>query len=343
MYTQRFGFHFALFLLCITCDVYAQKTDKITLSNGDLITGEIKKLDYGKVSFKTAAAGTINIKWEQVYRMRSDKTFEIWLSKGVSYHGSLDTTNKIFEVRVISKDSSWVINMNRIVEFSQLKSRFWTRLDGNINVGYQYTKGSKVTQFNSSYFIEYKAANSLIQSSGTAILTNQPERADSRKQDVSVNYQYMLWKNLSTIVFTKAQQNTELGMNMRLSLGGGFSKAWIKSNSQRLSTSLGVLVNREETTAEKDVTVNTEGIIQLEYRAFRYRDPEMDMRVTYDLLPSFTVDGRYRSDLEANISFEIFSDFFLGLNFYYNQDTKPANETSENNDWGVVTSIGYTF
>ena len=76
--------HIIFFIVAIICSIdslKAQKTDKILVTDGDWMTGEIKKLDYGKVTFKTNAAGTINVKWENIYMMHSDKFFEVWLSR----------------------------------------------------------------------------------------------------------------------------------------------------------------------------------------------------------------------------------------------------------------------
>ncbi len=42
----------------------AQKTDKVSLKNGDIVTGEIKTLKFGKLRFDMTGPGIIEIKWE---------------------------------------------------------------------------------------------------------------------------------------------------------------------------------------------------------------------------------------------------------------------------------------
>ena len=52
---------------------YAQgKTDVVTLANGDRITGEIKRLDRGRLEFKTDDAGTLYLEWDKLVQPRLD-------------------------------------------------------------------------------------------------------------------------------------------------------------------------------------------------------------------------------------------------------------------------------
>ncbi len=52
--------------------------DTVWLSNGDILTGDIIKLDAGKLSLKTAYAGTLELDWSFVASLDSDKSF--WVS-----------------------------------------------------------------------------------------------------------------------------------------------------------------------------------------------------------------------------------------------------------------------
>ena len=51
----------------------AQKTDKVSLKNGDIVTGEIKTLKLGKLRFDMTGPGIIEIKWEEIVTIKSDK------------------------------------------------------------------------------------------------------------------------------------------------------------------------------------------------------------------------------------------------------------------------------
>jgi hypothetical protein len=61
------------------------------------------------------------------------------------------------------------------------------------------------------------------------------------------------------------------------------------------------------------------------------------------VFPSFTVKNRYRVSVDAYVMLEIISDLTFTVSFYDNFDSKPASDAAATNDWGVTTSIGYTF
>ena len=42
------------------------KTDVVTLANGDRITGEIERLERGRLEFKTDDAGTLYLEWDKL-------------------------------------------------------------------------------------------------------------------------------------------------------------------------------------------------------------------------------------------------------------------------------------
>ncbi len=335
---------FCLFLL-FAFPVYSQKTDKVLLDNKDWITGEIKKLDYGKLSLKTDAAGTIQIKWDRIYQLKSDKYFEIGLGRGIMYYGSFDITadDDKYKVLVITEEEEVEIDMNLIVEITPIKNRFWGKVDGNIDLGYSYNKGSEVKQWNSSFRFDYRPANSITTISANSIFTAQPGRDDTQKQDVSLSYKYLTKNNIAYTGFTGLQQNSELGLQLRASLGGGISKNWFRSNVQRFITTLGLIVNREQSSDNNELTYNLEGAVRTEYRVFRYRDPEIDITSYFDFFPSFTVKDRYRTELDVKVKFEVFNDVYIGITLYHIMDTKPSEGAASTSDWGINTSVGYSF
>ena len=228
--------------------VFPQKTDKILLDNNDWITGEIKKLDYAKLSLKTSAAGTIQIKWDQIYQIKSDKYYEISLGRGVNYFGSLGVTegDDKYKIMIITEEAEIEVDMNRIVEITPIKNKFWTRMDGNIDLGYSYTKGSDVKQWNSSFRLDYRPSKSITTIAANSIFTEQPNRDATTKQDLSISYKYILKHNYAYTLFGGLQQNSELGIDLRSSIGIGMSKNWFRSNSQRFITSIGTIVNQEK-------------------------------------------------------------------------------------------------
>jgi hypothetical protein len=331
-------------IMLLATGASAQKTDKVLLSNGDWITGEIKKLDYGKLNLKTDAAGTISIRWEDVLTMSSNKYFEINLGRGLTYYGSLDSSSTAYKVYMKDKDEGrQMVDLNLIVEMTPINNIFWARIDGSLDFGFTYTKATEISQLTVGGHISYKAMRNSLDFDINTILTDQPDEVTARRQDLLLNYKYDLRRNFYLAALTSLQQNTELNLAHRLSIGSGLAKNWVRSNSIQFFTLIGLVLNQEKSIGEANTEGNQEGLIHLEFRQFRYSDPEVDVRTYFRLFPSLNVEGRYRWDFNTKLKYEIFKDFFMGLTLYHTLDNQPPDEQSEKVDWGVITSVGYSF
>ena len=78
------------------------------------------------------------------------------------------------------------------------------------------------------------------------------------------------------------------------------------------------------------------------YELFSFQDPEMDITTTLTVLPSLTDRGRIRADLDTRIQYELFKDFFWAVTLFDNYDSSPP-EGTETNDFGINTSVGWSF
>ena len=66
-----------------------EKSDVVTLKNGDRLHGEIAKLEYGKLSLKTDYMGTLSIEWPAVTAIESKFHFDVEMNNGVRRFGSI--------------------------------------------------------------------------------------------------------------------------------------------------------------------------------------------------------------------------------------------------------------
>ena len=78
--------------------VAAQKTDVIILTNGDQVTCEIRELERGRLRCKTDAMGTVQIQWDHIADIKTDKTLEVEMESGARFFGAIqpgDTPDRI--------------------------------------------------------------------------------------------------------------------------------------------------------------------------------------------------------------------------------------------------------
>ncbi len=207
---------FIFFIASIPFHTDAQKTDKVYLRNGDILTGEVKNLKLALLSFDVDGPGKINIKWEKVIRIKSQRTFEIVLTDGEIFLGPLDSA--FFAAKHFV--------LNDIVEVVPIRSRFLRRLSGDVQLGFNYTKSNSILQYNFGGSIAYRIPKAEIGLDVNSFRTTiARDSLVSKKQDIILNGIKYFEKRLFVNVAIGWQQNTELGLANRFLVSGAFGKA----------------------------------------------------------------------------------------------------------------------
>ena len=68
-------------------------TDRIHLKNGDVVTGNMKELDRGKLRFKTRTMDTVYINWVDIASIESNKYLRIGRADGRFHNGVIEASD----------------------------------------------------------------------------------------------------------------------------------------------------------------------------------------------------------------------------------------------------------
>ncbi len=330
-----------LLLLLAPLGVMGQKTDTVYFYNGDRAICEIKNLSRGKLSISTVAMGTISVEWRKVVNIVSTKHYEIVLSDHSSFYGRIDGVDSLRNVTLAFGVFVRQVPMKEIVAISPIDGHFWKELDGSLSLGFSFIKGTENLQLNNSLDVSYRTNRTVHSINYNANISQNPNNF-SQKQDAGYRIQYFYKTRVFTAYDLRWEQNTELGIDSRIitTISTGYNP--IENNNNVFSVEIGVAGNREFTT-EDSISNNMEALLRAEYHLFIFASPKIFIDIRSETYPSFTVKGRVRSNLDASISWDIFSDFTLQLSYWINYDSSPAEITKPNFDWGTTTSIGYKF
>jgi Protein of unknown function, DUF481 len=312
----------------------SQKTDKVYLKNGDILTGEIMSMKLAMLTYKMDGPGTISIKWEDVIRFKSDKIFEITLKWGTIVVARADST--FYE--------QYHATINDIVEIIPIKDKFLRRLIGDFNLGFNYSKSSQVLQFNVNLNTTYKIPTWEFGIKFNNVVTdNGIDSTVTKKQDASFSIMKDLDKRFYVGTTLGWQQNTELGLNNRFSLAGAVGLITISDNHNRMLVATGLSVNTEQSVQSSTYTTNLDAVATVGYKRFYYNSPKLTINADLTTYPSLTDWGRVRLDGSLYVYVEIFKDFTIGMNFYDTYDSRPPQGALSKNDYGINLTIGYIF
>lgn len=335
---------FSITILFIQKKGFAQKTDTIIHINGNVLTGDLKKMVYGVATWKMDGMGTISLEEPKINTIRSKKLFEIKMKNGFIYFGSFDTSFVARKVHILMTNGKKMVNVEDIVEIYPLKRSFWMRMSGNFSLGANFSKGSNVGTITFSGNLDYRKRKSYFTLSWDDNNTYQGDTLSSTKADISLAWQRLLKNHWSTGVTLGASQNTELGTRLRLDLSVIGLRDISYNSWNRLYAGAGLSVSRETPLDDSGDKNDLAGVFTTVWKVYKYTTPKIWVDSDISFLPYFTGGSRYRAVFNLNPKISIFSDNFkVGFKFYYNYDSAPATVDASKTDYGINLELTYSF
>jgi hypothetical protein len=333
-----------LIFICFSfLSVQAQKNDTIYLRNGDRITGELKKFEYGLLNLSTEAMKTISIEFEDINTIHSAKFFDIRTTTGNRYFGHLMKSKVLATVNIITFTDTIPKRLWDIVTITPIKQTFFQKIDGSVDFGLSYSKASDVFQCSANLQATHRTINYATKFNLSSILTDNGDEGVSRNNDIGIGLTRFLPNKWFARATAQGQENTELDLDFRLQggIGGGYD--FIRNNSIRFYGMAGLVANHEKTISSSVVSDNIEALLAAQFKWFQYRTPKIDITTNFELYPSLTINDRVRFEYDIAAKYELIKDLFFNLQFYGSSDSKPSSGGTSKSDWGIITSIGYTF
>lgn len=324
----------------------AQKTDVVVLDNGDRLTGEIKQLSAGQLDYSTDDVGRISIEWDKIARITSKNYFEVQTTVGRKYYGRLDPTAEDKHV-VVGRETADTLDLHDIVTIVPISAQFVNRLKAYLDLGFSLAKANKAITLNLSSEVSYRGPKMGAGVSFDSYAQGQTGVTTTSRNTFQINAARLFANRWEAGGFVQLDQNDELGLDLRLSAGGEGGRVYL-TNASEFKAGAGLVVTRERfvvtdtagsTTTPQD---NLEGVLNLLYDAFRYDSPKLDFSSQLTVYPSISSPGRVRVAFTGRIKYEVFKDFFAGINFTDNYDSQPP-EGAERNDYVSSLTIGWSY
>jgi len=321
----------------------AQKTDTLVVRNGDVMTGEFKELQRGQVEYDTDAASTVYVKWTRVLTAKTDKRFEIDLEDGARYFGGLAQGDKPNEVRIVLDRDTLVVALHSIVRMERIKKTFWRRLDGSIDLGVSYTQQSNQTNLNFSSDVTYKKGLNNFQFDVSTSLSRQDGTDNISSFSTIFAYQRELGDRWFYGGLVSGEQNSQLDLELRGSVGAVAGRYFVQSNKVTLGSGVGLSYARERFTDQQGDNA-LQGLLLTDFQYFSWGALDTDLSSQLAIIPVLNQSGRWRIGFNLSLSREIVNNFYLSVGVSEQFDSQPpTEEDTENNAFSVNTSFGWSF
>ena len=323
----------------------APKTDVVVLVNGDRITGEVKSLEYNQLKLSTSNMGTIYIEWDKVASLKSDQYLLLERIDGTRYYGQLMAGEGESKLRVRHKEGepAQLVEMRSVVRAQPIEGGdFIDRLDGYVSAGFDFAKANNRNSIDLAGGLSSRTRVRAWAIDGSANLTDDSTGATSERYQLQGSYRQFTRLRDFYQGFGGFDRNTELDLNLRTTVGGAYGRYFVQNNHSEWLGGLGLAYAHENYTGG-EVVDSVSGVLSTTFRVFRYDFPETDIAGTLTLLPSLTESGRYRAEGDLRAKYEFVDDLYFEFKVYGSYDSKPPLSESEQSDYGITTSLGYSF
>jgi len=180
-----------LLLLIILSTSLSAQTDTLVTTNGETLTGELKSMDHGIITFETDYSDSdFKLEWNKILRIHSHNRFIISLMDGTRLVGTINGNNT--EYKIITKDAIYIKDTDRIVTIESLDDTILGRLSASLGIGINFTKANNLRQFNMRSSLGYFAQNWKADASFDAVYSEQDSVDQTKRIDGKISYKYFL-------------------------------------------------------------------------------------------------------------------------------------------------------
>ncbi len=317
--------------------------DLVVMKNGDRMTGEIKKLQRGELTFKASyMAADVNLDWSKVARLESKDPYLISMTDGHQFAEHFKLEDIDGENFQIGPGGLVKVNHINVLRILPIESKFLKQLEGSIGLGLSYASGNDQYQAELLASATYRRGRHALTGSIDAAFSGQTRGTSTARNQINLDYRKQLSPKWFAGGLFDLLRSDQQSLDRRITGGGLLGRNLLQSDRRRLSVFAGMAVNREKYSVApvRQSATNADALGGMDFTAFRFS--KTDIRISLFIFPSVTTPGRVRAQLKSDISYKLAKDFWWGFHIYENYDSQPPINAKKN-DLGVSASLSFKF
>ncbi len=339
------------FALLLAAPLFARdKSDVISMKNGDRVTCEIKGLNANTLFISVDyILNTLSVDWSKVDHVESKQMFIVKTQDGLVYSGALSTPTtpggRAVKIQILEvSDTKVDLDKTQIIKMDQTSSNLWERFNGNVGLGVTYNKGNQSTQYNLNSAVNYPRERWAASASYDSILSSNTGATVSTRNEITLQSQRLLrWSNWYYTGLADFFQSSVQGIQLQTSLGGGIGR-YLKNNDHVVITVLGGVawqrINYQEKTLPSPTQNVASGLVGSEVKLFYFN--KTNLTISTYLLPALSEPGRVHFNLNTTYYVKLWSKLTWNISFYGNWDNRPPPGFS-GSDYGTSSGVSWRF
>ncbi len=243
----------------------------------------------------------------------------------------------------MTDDGPQTLDAARVIGMAPIEGGGIHALDVDLSVGYDFAKAGSVKHATLGVNMDYRSLIRIESLRFSTVITDSSSQDASRRTNLAFQHTRLWNRRWFTNSSLSFDQNDELGLNLRTSVGAGGGRYLVQSNTMLLSLEGGLQFSRENLIAEDEDTDSLESTFSANWDWFLFEDPELDWSTRLQIIPSLTERGRVRGELDTTLQWELFGDLKWAISLYASWDNQPQSDVGATSDYGVNTTLAYDF
>ncbi|WP_340112116.1 DUF481 domain-containing protein [Maribellus mangrovi] len=333
-------------LLISSANNVVAQVDSIRFFDGQILAGEIKSMKEGVLEVETEFSDSdFKIEWEKVSWLRTETKFFITLKKEDIFYSYINSINDSLVQIVTRKNDSIYVDLHDIVYLDALDEKFGDRLDAELSIGFDLAKASNLRSLSLRSYFGYKTEKWSTDLAANTLSSQQDESDLIKRLDAEFNYRWIIFRRWYLIGTLNALSNTEQYIDLRLNSQLGVGLYLLRSNKAHWGIKGGANYNTENYSNELFIRSSLnrstwEGFAGTELNIYDLGDFSLKlMAISYS---GITDPGRFRSDINLDLKYDLPLDFFIKLGASLNYDNRPVLN-SDKADYVLQSTFGWEW
>lgn len=343
-------------MLASTTSAEHDKTDVVTLYNGDRITGEIIGMTAGKLEINPSYGDSMFLYWQEIAQLDSRYNFDLRLDTGERLFGNISKQDRNGYLQFTSIDSLREVALLEVVDLRPIEDTIEDRLDLRFDTTFYADPTTRTTSLTAEAAYESAGNRSSIKAitrNNFRETTDEGVTNTDTETSINIDLQHQRWTNRAKIyrlVTSNYSANDALGNEGRVTIGAGLGRYFIDRAGSQLSGALGAQVVNEKRPSEMGETDSVSSNQEVEafmtgrWHLYRFSNLDMDILLEANIYPSLSDIGRNRGNIQLNLDWELFDDLYWTVQLWTEVDSgaeDDANSIDRSFDYTVTTGISW--
>ena len=312
--------------------------DQLKMKNGDVITGEVKKVEDNKVFIKPAYASEFSVDMAEVISIQAEKVFEMQLEDGSEVSAQFAGSTAEGEQTLIVDGAQMNVGMLAVTQAAEPQP--WYTRTSHIDLNMTWNNGNTDSKNNLLFADTRVRLGEHRHLAELTIRRDQTDGIDTKKQDL-FRYQYNWLFSEPWYLGANASYERDpiKDLNNRYTFGLSLGRDIIKDSTRFLTVSLGAGYSREKFAGVSDSGAT--GLWNLIYE-HNFKGGAISFFHNHNINYNFYGDNNVIIKTNTGFRYDIIGSLYTTVSYAYDHESEPA-AGNEKYDSTLAVGLGAEF